>query len=275
MNGAGPIQKSIVTAGACLVASVLLIAPGRSLDVERAINGSAAAAEASALFSSAFTAYAAGEKARAFDAYRAAADLGHIGALWKVGRIYELGDGAEADAFEAFRAYRALARLHGDIPPKDRDAVFVASAFVALGRYLESGIGSRLERDPAQARGTYFYAASYFGDREAQYRLGRMLIDGVGGPPLPAQGVRWLKLASDKGHVAAVAVLGELLFDGRYVSARPVLGLSMLTRARRLAAEDQKAWIEPMQERAFAAASEEVRRQAVELAEAELNGVGG
>ena len=268
-------SRTALALGVCAVASALLVAPGRSLDVERAINGSAAAAEASALFSSAFTAYAAGEKTRAFEAYRKAADLGHVGALWKVGRIYEQGDGAEADAFEAFRAYRALARLHGEIPPNDRDAVFVASAFVALGRYLESGIEGRLESDLAQARGTYFYAASYFGDREAQYRLGRMLIEGIGGPPLPTQGVRWLKLASDKEHVAAVATLGELLFYGRYVSQRPVLGLSMLTRARRLATEEQKAWIEPMQERAFAAASEEVRRQAVELAEAELTGVGG
>ena len=260
----------------CIVGAALLAAPGsRALDAEAHINGSAARANAAALFSSAFTAYAAGEKLRALEDYRAAADLGHIGALWKVGRMHELGDGVEPDAFEAFRSYRALARLHGNIPPNDRDAVFVASAFVALGRYLQAGIEGRLETDLASARATFFYAASYFGDREAQYRLGRMLVDGIGGPPNPTQGVRWLKLAADKRHIGATAVLGELLFDGRYVQAKPVLGLSMLTRARQLARDEERVWIEEMQERAFAAASEEVRRQAVELAEAELTGTGG
>ena len=268
-------SSALLTIGAVLAGSLLLAVPGRSLDAERVINGSAARAEAGSLFASAFTAYAAGEKDRAFDDYRAAAEMGHIGALWKVGRMHELGDGIEPSPFEAFRAYRSLASLYGNISPTDRDAVFVASAFVALGRYLAKGIGERLEADPEAARETFFYAASYFGDREAQYRLGRMLVDGNGGPPNPSQGVRWLKVASDKGHVGATAVLGELLFDGRYVRSRPVLGLSMLTRARQLARDENRDWIESMQERAFAAATEEVRRRAVESAEAELTGTGG
>ena len=269
------ISRGGIILAACVSTSLLLAGPGRSLDADRALNGGAVSSEAVGLFGSAFNAYAAGNKVQALSDYQAAADLGHIGALWKVGRMYELGDGIEADPFEAFRAYRSLASLHGDIPPNDRDAVFVASAFVALGKYLEEGVEDRLEVDLPAARRTFFYAASYFGDREAQYRLGRMLIEGRGGTPIPAQGARWLKLASDKGHVAATAVLGELLFDGRYVAQRPVLGLSMLTRARELANEEQRVWIEEMQQRAFAAASEDVRRQAVELAEAELSGVGG
>ena len=269
-------SSGILLVAAVAAGLVLTTEPGRTLDADRpAPTSSAVAAEANALFSAAFNAYAEGEKALALRQYREAADLGHIGALWKLGRMYELGDGIESDPFEAFRAYRSLATLHGDIPPKHRDAIFVASAFVSLGDYLERGIGERLAPDAVAARRTFFYAASYFGDREAQYRLGRMLIDGTGGPPNPSQGVRWLKLAADKGHTGGIAVLGELLFDGTYVERRPVLGLSMLTRARRESREANRQWIEEMQMRAFAAASEEVRREAVEQAEAETANSGG
>ena len=266
-----------VLVGLVLATGLLATAqPGRTLDGGRPSATSTTVEDrGNALFAAAFAAYAAGDKARAFEQYEAAAGMGHVGALWKLGRMHELGDGIEADSFEAFRAYRALATLHGAIPPKDRDAIFVASAFVSLGDYLEHGIEGRLEHDLPAARRTFFYAASYFGDREAQYRLGRMLIDGTGGPPNPAQGVRWLKLASDKDHIEATAVLGELLFDGTYVDRRQTLGLAMLTRARRAARESTREWIEEMQMRAFAAASEDIRRQAVEQAEAEMSNSGG
>ena len=269
------ISRAVIFVTALVGSGLVLVPAAHTLDAQVPPISAAARAEAASLFASAFTAYAAGEKDKALEAYQSAAELGHIGALWKVGRMYEVGDGIDVDAFEAFRSYRTLATLHGNIAPNDRDAVFVASAFVSLGRYLLSGIGERLAADPISARDTFFYAASYFGDREAQYRVGRMMVDGVGGDPLPRQGVRWLKLASDKGHIGATAVLGELLFDGRYVRQRPVLGLSMLTRARQLARDEEREWIEELQERAFAAASEEVRRRAVESAEAELTGEGG
>ena len=44
------------------------------------------------------------------------------------------------------------------------------------------------------------YAASYFGDPDAQYRLGRMYLDGNGALKEPKQAARWLSLAARKGQ---------------------------------------------------------------------------
>ena len=48
-------------------------------------------------------------------------------------------------------------------------------------------------------RGTCFhYAASYFGDPEAQYHLGRVHLGGQGVPKDPITAARWLQLSADK-----------------------------------------------------------------------------
>ena len=226
-----------------------------------------------ALARTAFTAYVAGDIQRALANYRAAADLGHVGALWKVARIYENGEIGQPRPHEAYKAYAELAKRHGDISPQARDAVFVANAFVALGSMLANGVGGAVPANRAAAASAYFHAASYFGDTEGQFRLGRMLtVDGADDPDVFRRGVRWLKLAADERHPGAIAMLGGILFDGRHVNQNEVLGLSMLTMARRLAASDRRTWIDKMQQRAYEAASEDVRRTATALAKTELNG---
>ena len=65
-----------------------------------------------------------------------------------------------------------------------RRRAIVANAFVALGRYY-------LERHPEledqapmpeRAREMFSYAASYFGNADAQYDLARLYLKGVGAP---------------------------------------------------------------------------------------------
>ena len=247
-----------------LIALALSVAPAGA--VEGTPEGDPAL-----LARSAFKAYVSGDVKRALADYRAAADLGHVGALWKVARIYEKGESGEVRTLAAYQTYSELAEMYGDVPPRDPNAVFVADAFVALGRILDRGIGNRVAPNRAAAASAFFHAASYFGDPEGQFRLGRMLVsDGRGDPQVFRRGVRWLKLASDKGHAGAIAMLGDILFAGKHVDANPVLGLSMLKRARNLAGSMRRQWIADLHEKADAAADGDVRDAATKLAEAEI-----
>ena len=224
-----------------------------------------------ALARSAYAAYVSGDVQRSLADYRAAADLGHVGALWKLARIYENGEVGERRPHEAYKAYAELVSRHGSVPPRARDAVFVSSAFVSLGRMHELGIPGELPANPSVAASAYFQAASYFGAPEGQFQLGRMLIaNGASAPDVFRRGVRWLKLAADKNHTGAIALLGNILFEGIHVEPNAVLGLSMLYRAKQSAPSQSRSWIDRMYAEASEAAEENVRRAAIALAKREF-----
>jgi TPR repeat protein len=61
--------------------------------------------------------------------------------------------------------------------------------------------------------------ATYFGDADAQYELGRLYLDGT--PSDPHQAARWFQLAATKGHCRAEGVLGDMLFQGQPCRGRP------------------------------------------------------
>ncbi|MEP1169771.1 MAG: tetratricopeptide repeat protein, partial [Alphaproteobacteria bacterium] len=150
--------------------------------------------------------------------------------------------------------------------PTQRDSRFVSNAFVALGGYYEEGIpDTNVKQDLRRARQIYGYAASYFGDAEAQLKLAWMYYQGEGGDRDPLQAARWAKLAADKGDAEAQALLGHLLFEGDGVPRQAVLGLMYLTIARDQA-EATDRWIFDMQERAVSVATENERRTAMALA---------
>src|SRR4029077_18343078 len=120
---------------------------------------------------------------------------GDVVAQWKLGRTYAAGDGVKKDDLRAFEYFRGIADAHAEEAPGTAQARFVANAFVALGNYYLEGIpGTAVKADIERAREMYAYAASYFGDPDAQYRLGRMYLDGTGGLKEPKQAARWLSL---------------------------------------------------------------------------------
>ena len=209
-------------------------------------------ADPTALFASAFSAYSAGDPALALDRYRQAAELGHLPARWKLARMYEGGDGIERSPEAAYHTYRSIAARFGSIRPRDRDAVYVASAFVRLGDYQRNGVPGVLEPDPVAARRSFFYAAGYFGDATAQFELGRMLLTGEGGPKDVRNALRWLKSAADKDDVGATALLGSALVHGEGIVARPVEGMSMILKASENAREADRPWIEAIRAAAIA-----------------------
>lgn len=205
-----------------------------------------------------------GETAKGLDALSYAAAQGHAVAQWKLGRIYADGDGVTRDDAKAFRYFSNIANSHAEDYPGTPQARFVSNAFVALGSYYLVGIPSAgVARDENRARDMFSYAASYFGDPEAQYRLGRLYLEGINGHRNTRSAGRWLTLAAQKGQFEAQALLGELLFRGADgIVRQPARGLMWLTLARDGAARPEDKWVVDLHEEIFAEASQEDQAKA-------------
>jgi TPR repeat protein len=112
------------------------------------------------------------------------------------------------------------------------------------------------------------HAASYFGDADAQYRVGKIYLEDEAVGANQLQSARWLSLAARKGHAAAQAQLGKLLFNGEGIEKDPVEGLMWLTVAsRRAAGTPDEAWIQGLLNDAMSVATPEQRLQAIQLAD--------
>jgi TPR repeat protein len=193
-------------------------------------------------------------------------------AQWNLGRMYAAGDGVEHDDLRAFEVFRGIADAHAEEVPGTPQARFVANASVALGNYYLEGIpDTEVKPDIERARNVYTYAASYFGDRDAQYRLGRMYLDGNGGPQEPKQAARWLSLAAGNGQYEAQALLGELLLNGEHLPRRTARGLMYLILACDGAPRGE-SWIRDRCELALKQATAEERVAALVDLERWLNG---
>jgi TPR repeat protein len=153
--------------------------------------------------------------------------------------MYMKGDGVPRSDLRAFGYFGRIANNHAEDGVDAPNARIVASAIVAVGRYYLDGIpDSDIKSDPARARRMFFYAASNFRDPDAQYMLGRLLLDGNGGARDPVQAARWLKLAANKDQHAAQALLGDMLVKGELVPRQVARGLMYLILARDAAPDD-------------------------------------
>ena len=161
-----------------------------------------------------------------------AADAGEPIAMWRLGIMYENGDGVEKDMAKAFGYFSRLANDYSDAPRNSLQADIVAKSFVKLGTYYRDGLpDAGINKNSKTFVTLLMHAASYFGDAEAQYRVGLMFLNGdMGNKPL--QAARWLSLAARKGHAEAQATLGNLLFNGDGIEPKPVEGLMWLQMAR-------------------------------------------
>jgi uncharacterized protein len=210
------------------------------------------------------------EKSKELTALEYAADQGQPAAQWKLGRMYADGDGVQQDELRAFNYFSAIANTHPDESPGTPQAHFVANAFVALGHYYLTGIpNSHITPDRARASEMFNYAATFFGDAEAQYELGRLYLDGT--PSDPHEAARWFQLAATKGHCRAQAVLGDILFRGQYVPRQAARGLMWLTLSKDCAGPDE-AWVKPLYDNAFHRASDDERAMALVYLEDWLRG---
>ncbi|HET6839702.1 MAG TPA: tetratricopeptide repeat protein [Bradyrhizobium sp.] len=193
---------------------------------------------------------------------------GHPGAQWKLGRMYADGDGVAQSDLRAFDYFSRIANVHAEDSPSAPQAAIVANAFVALGRYYLNGIpNSDIKPDPERAREMFAYAASYFGNADAQYDLARLYLKSAGTSRDDFRyGARWLGLAAQKGQHHAQALLGQMLFNGDKLPRQAARGLMWLTLARDSATPDE-AWIKESYNGAIAKASDNDRALALQMLE--------
>jgi TPR repeat protein len=203
----------------------------------------------------------AGEKTKALTALQYAADQGQPVAQWKLGHMYAEGDGVPHDDLRAFNYFSEIANTHPDEAPGTPQARFVANAFVALGRYYLTGIpNSKIAADPQRSRDMFGYAATYFGDADAQYELGRIYLSET--PSDPHQAARWFQLAATKGQCRAEAALGDMLFKGQAVPRQAARGLMWLTLGRDCGGPED-TFAKPLYDSAFQHASDDERTMAL------------
>src|SRR5438046_3569491 len=160
------------------------------------------------------TATATAVAAPSLNSLQYAAEGGHPVAQWKLGRMYADGDGVIQDDLRAFEYFSRIANAHAEDSPSAPQATIVANAFVALGRYYLNGIpNSKIKSDPERAREMFSYAASYFGNADAQYDLARLYLKSAGNSRDDFRyGARWLGLAAQEGLHQAKARRGKVLF---------------------------------------------------------------
>ncbi len=268
------------------LAPVLLLGLGLGCGAAVAFDGTKTPSNAEVspveAFRSGTEAYRVGDTNKAVSSLQYAAEKGHTVAAWKLGRMYADGDGVARDDLRAFsyfsrivdEYFAGISNDHGDDSPDGPKSRFVANALVMLGHYYLGGIpNSEVKADPERARRMFSYAASYFGDPDAQYNLARLYLNGQRSDPKLA--VRWFGLAANKGQYEAQAMLGAMLFKGDHVPRQGALGLMWLTVARDAFARDtappkDSAWITRLYDSAFKQATDDERGLALRLLEDRL-----
>ena len=247
------------------------ITPAWALDANEAPPAAADAPVVIAPFASARDAlrkgikgYQSGDVKSSLEALTYAAAQGQPLAAWKLGQMYAQGDGVPHDDIKAFDYFSRIVENYDEENPDRREISVVANAFVAVGVYSLTGIaGGKIAPDPQRALEVFQYAATNFSDADAQYNLARMYLDGTAVEKDPRQGTRWLALAAEKGHRAAGAVLGHLLFNGQAgLPKQRAKGLMWLELARAGADEKKDKWIVDLHRDVMAQASDPDRQAA-------------
>jgi len=205
-----------------------------------------------------------GKPATSIEALKVAAEGGDRLAQWKLANSYIKGEGIPRDEVKAYDYFSQIVKGYDEDSPDRRGDAIVSRALVALGVYRLNGIeNSAVVADPQLALRLFQFAATNFGDANAQYNLARMHLDGVGTDKDELEGMRWLFLAAGKGHVQAQALLGQLLFSGEGIRPQRALGLMWLTLARDATADSTKdKWIIDLYEKAVGSANETDRQDA-------------
>jgi TPR repeat protein len=217
--------------------------------------------------------YRSGNAKNSVDALQFAAEGGESLARWKLGRMYADGDGVIRDDIKAYHYFSQIVAGYNDDDLAGRETAIISSAFVALGVYNLNGIAnSGVKANPERAIEMFHYAATNFGDANAQYNLGRLYLGGSPGVDRDTrQAARWLSLAADKGNPAAQALLGQMLFNGQEgVLRQRARGLMWLTLARDAATRPSDQWIIELYEKAISAASDPDRQMALAYLEQHL-----
>lgn len=198
-----------------------------------------------------------------------AADAGQPMAMWQLGTMYENGEGVARDPVKAFGFFAQIANQHADAAPKGVEADIVARSFVKVGDYYKEGLpDAGIPADANRSHALLLHAATYFGDADAQYRVGLLYLQENELGLSPLQSARWFSLAARKGHCPAQAQLGDMLFGGiEGIEPQPIEGLMWLNIAHdRCAGTGDASWVDEKLIQAQSRATPEQQDEAAALA---------
>ena len=260
-----PIFDNNILARVALAASLVggvLISPAQAFDPSKVFEGEISSQK---VFRFYFEARKKGQSADAVSVLEYAAEKGNPAAQWKLGNMYETGDGVKRDPIAAFNLFKGIAERFSSADPNSPDGQFASDAMVALGRYYYEGIPKGgIAPDHYQARVMFTTAAMVFRNASAQFELARINLDKTDGMHDAKLAARMLTLSYHKGHNGAKALLGHMMFEGNQITANPIEGLVMMSEAKQVASGRNVEWISDLHEEAFALATQQQRQAAIE-----------
>lgn len=208
--------------------------------------------------------YRAGDPKCSVQALTYAAEGGEPLARWALGDMYARGEVVPRDDVRAYKYFEQIVDSYNEDDLDTHDAGAISRAFVAVGEYSLTGIpDSEIKPDPERALEMFQFAATNFGDPQAEFQLGRMSVDGGAGLAKDKmRAVRWFGLAAEKGHAGAQALLGHLLFQGDGVPRQRARGLMWLSLADNQAKGPDGAWIHELRIKDYNAANDDDREAA-------------
>jgi TPR repeat protein len=168
-------------------------------------------------------AYAAGRQVpEAIATWRKAADKGSTSAMVELGVLYGTGSGVARDEAQARKLFERA-----------------AAAGNPRGISNMAALGGGAPADPAQTRSLLARAGET--NPEAQYQLGLMIADGVGGPKDDVTARALFEKAAAQNHPAALERMGAFALDGRGGDKDASAAKAYYEKAAALGNEDAKA----------------------------------
>jgi TPR repeat protein len=160
----------------------------------------------------------------AFRFMKEAADAGHTMAQFNYAQMVSARNPGSEGLARAFVYYERAARSG------------LADAQYAMSQAYANGVGG-MQKDDAKAREWLLLAARQNYDT-AELDLGTWLVEGRGGPKDVKAGFDWLKIAAERGNVAAQNRLAKLYLNGIGTEADKIEAAAWYIRARRAGLSD-------------------------------------
>src|SRR5581483_6029927 len=138
-----------------------------------------------------------------------------------------------------------------------------AKALTALAGYLREGVKEiGVAPDPERAVDYLNHAATFFGDKDAQFELAKVYLSGDGSGEDVKRGMHYLSVLTEESYPAAQALLADLLWRGRYVKKDERRALALITMAAQNAPQHERIWIEDIYQNIYCGTSTGTRKQA-------------
>ncbi len=191
-------------------------------------------------------------------------DQARFFAEFYLARIYSDNTGALSNHSKAYMTFRKLADENADVDPDDdQRAPFVAKALIALAGYVRTGVREiGLRPNPQRAIDYLHHAATFFGDKDAQFELARTYLSGDGPSDDVKRGLHYLSVLTEQSYPAAQAFLAELLWRGRHVKKDEQRALALITMAVENAPAHERIWIDETYQSIFCATTQGTRQEA-------------